>query len=464
MARSSFNKTIEFIQYHIPALESGTYTLGLTQTTGGAGSDKTGSISDAGGSVADSFSVQKTFAVMGQRFTLNPNKFQSVFPPATHQGDFSNCFPHVVLTSTTLPWQRFLDDSDQTLPQPPWLALLVFYEGEEPPVNQVTLNTFKTANLPVTDPNAILFYSFTQGYGEEDSDPCSVIDLPANLFNQIVPSLDDFSYLAHVKKVSTPGEKDKGSLPYKKYSVVFANRLCPPSGKCTVHLVSFENMGAYLPNADGTASPNLPVETRYVRLVSLKNWSFEVLPHKGNLSDVISRLNTVDGTPYTSPITLQTPQIEGTDDATIALNASFSMGYIPVNHYMRNGDTSVSFYRGPLTPYPVSNNIVSWPNQHSDDLLRYDPTTSMFDVSYAAAWQLGRLLGLQNQKFSENLYKWKRKNTLNTITQLEQKILSGEVEEEDQIKNQPQETLPLEDKLTTLLCQAFENYLKAGKN
>src|SRR3546814_9893828 len=116
-----------------------------------------------GGDVTDSFTAIKTFAVMGQRFTLDANKVQSVFPPATHQGDFSNCFPHIVFTSSTYPWQRLLSSSGspQDAPQPPWLALLVFYEGEEPEVKQVTLSTFTTANLPeTTSSEAILFYSF----------------------------------------------------------------------------------------------------------------------------------------------------------------------------------------------------------------------------------------------------------------------------------------------------------------
>jgi hypothetical protein len=40
--------------------------------------------------------------------------------------------------------------------------------------------------------------------------------------------------------------------------------------------------------------------------------------------------------------------------------------------------------------------------------VRYDPAIGMFDVSYAAAWELGRLLSLQSKSFSTSLYQWKR--------------------------------------------------------
>ena len=68
---------------------------------------------------------------------------------------------------------------------------------------------------------------------------------------------------------------------------------------------------------------------------------------------------------------------------------------------MRQGEKTVSWYRGPLVPLNYHKpaqvqELVSC----ADELLRYDPDIGLFDVTYAAAWQLGRLLALQNQSFA----------------------------------------------------------------
>ncbi len=47
----------------------------------------------------------------------------------------------------------------------------------------------------------------------------------------------------------------------------------------------------------------------------------------------------------------------------------------------------------------------------------------MFDVSYAAAWQLGRLLALQSNNFAETLYNWKRENVQEAIASFEAEII-----------------------------------------
>jgi hypothetical protein len=44
----------------------------------------------------------------------------------------------------------------------------------------------------------------------------------------------------------------------------------------------------------------------------------------------------------------------------------------------------------------------------ADAALRFDPATGMFDASYAAAWQLGRLLGLGSPRFASAMAAWRR--------------------------------------------------------
>jgi len=54
--------------------------------------------------------------------------------------------------------------------------------------------------------------------------------------------------------------------------------------------------------------------------------------------------------------------------------------------------------------------------------VRYDSTSGLFDVSYAAAWELGRMLTLQNQRLAVELFNWKRANAQN-LNQLQLQVL-----------------------------------------
>ncbi|MEL6152750.1 MAG: hypothetical protein AAFQ78_01865, partial [Bacteroidota bacterium] len=420
------NKNVVFIENHLPGLESGDYTMTVTQTTGGTGK---------GGSVKDSFSTDKLFSVQGARFVLAPSVIDSVFPASNHQGDFTNCLPHVTLSAATFPWQRDLgkDAQGQSLPQgTPWVGLMAFTQEEAPEAKKVTLGTFKAppknAQLPAgTSAGQMLFYDFTKETGDNDTDPCHVIDVPADLFNQLAPSTAELKHLAHVREVDTISKATPSSHYFRSarpgnttpskatFSVLVGNRLLSTSGRYTVHLVSLENMGQYLP--DDTGKSNIPTEKKYVRLVSLHHWSFTVMAEKKHLSDIIKALDK-------SPIDLKLPPIQSTEPDADKLNQALDMGYMPLTHTMRVGGQTVSWYRGPLVPYKVSGNIVAYPQQSADAWVRYDPDIAMFDLSYAAAWQLGRLLGLQSKAFATALYQWKCQNTQATILQLEQDILA----------------------------------------
>jgi peptidoglycan hydrolase-like protein with peptidoglycan-binding domain len=92
-------------------------------------------------------------------------------------------------------------------------------------------------------------------------------------------------------------------------------------------------------------------------------------------------------------------------------------GCVPLPHATRHGKQTVSWYHGPLIP--GSNNPmtpgskktsadVELPIQSADELLRYDNQVGMLDVSYAAAWELGRLLTLQKTQVAVDLFNWKR--------------------------------------------------------
>lgn len=88
-------------------------------------------------------------------------------------------------------------------------------------------------------------------------------------------------------------------------------------------------------------------------------------------------------------------------------------GYVPLPHYPRRGGKTVSWYRGPLTTAEkrtatLDKNIFAI--NASDELVLYHTDVGLFDVTYAAAWELGRLLALRSKRFSVGLHRWRRKH------------------------------------------------------
>jgi hypothetical protein len=124
-----------------------------------------------------------------------------------------------------------------------------------------------------------------------------------------------------------------------------------------------------------------------------------------------------------SSSTLRLPRFKSDDQiSSKAAESYFKMGCVPLSHAMRQGNKTVSWYHGPLVPGSNSTpNDISLPVRSADDLVRYNATHGMFDVSYAAAWQLGRLLALQSKSFSVSLYNWKRSHA-QKIKDAEQQI------------------------------------------
>ena len=86
------------------------------------------------------------------------------------------------------------------------------------------------------------------------------------------------------------------------------------------------------------------------------------------------------------------------------MGTALNLGYVPMPHRLRDGSRTLSWYRGPLVPVDVPSAAQPAVFANPDEALRYDAATGFFDTSYAAAWQLGRLLALQNQEFARALF------------------------------------------------------------
>lgn len=189
-------------------------------------------------------------------------------------------------------------------------------------------------------------------------------------------------------------------------AVVVANRLPQPGKKTIIHLVSLEE------RFDENAGSNVFNFTGYgdaVPLISLYSWSFTSLTEKETFRHILLNLNQdhlqQDDTP-----SLRLPKRIGDAPAIKTANRYLQQGYVPLPHFFRQGGKSVSWYRGPLLPGPPQMTILQdlFPVDTADELLRYHSAGGMFDASYAAAWELGRLLCLRNKRASQELYRWKR--------------------------------------------------------
>ncbi len=373
---------IEFIQNHLPVLEKGKYDITIEQSISVGGKPLAGSPFSSG---------KRSFIVAGEGFTFKPEDIYKVFPPEGSLGDHSNVLPHVVLRRSTLPWEH----SSGAGAGVSWLALLLFEEGEKPLPQIVTLAQLKnTSGYPAKFP------AFTLESGQADADKVTVIDVRADVLQNILPTGGDLSYLAHVRQGTDAAGRPSG----EELAVVIGNRLPVNGGISTVHLVSVE--GRYKGDA---FEYQTAAGSGLVRLISLKSWSFACLDKRQSFKGLLTNADH-------DPGTLRLPA-----NGNQSVEKYYARGFAPVTHTLRGGEKTVSFYHGPLST-GAHNADVPLPARAGDELLRYDPAIGMFDVSYAAAWELGRLLALQSKQFSVGLYHWKRANA-QRVRQAEQRLL-----------------------------------------
>lgn len=383
---------INFIESCPPPLKSGSYTITMTQE-----------IENSGLQVA-SYQYSNTFIVTGERFSIDSTEVYSVYPPANSTGDFSNTLPHIVLNRRSLPWERELFKEN---PNIPWICLLVLDQEDNAVSHSLTVKEFLEPGKGFLYPEKVELFPDT---GEKKDDSCMVVEIPGALFQKVIPSQADLIYLAHVRKVNTENKATGGGNSDGWFSCVIGNRF-PAAGVNRVHLVSLEGFQNYLPQGGKTFDHNLRV-----RLVSLAKWSFSCDIASFDFMSLITKLNQ---SPKTHDATLR---IHKANTGNSTVDKALQMGYVPMNHTTKTGDKIVSWYRGPFIPFRMPQEPI--PTLHcADEALRYDPDTGLFDVSYAAAWQLGRLLALQNPSFAVSLYKWRLENHRSALNQYKNNVI-----------------------------------------
>lgn len=364
---------LQFMDKHLPALEDGDYKIIINHNL--ESTDNTKPISAPG------YSAEATFAVYGPRFSLSPDDVYEVFPPNNSTGEHSNVMAHIMLNRSTLPWERRTNEEDEDTS---WLALLIFYEEEKP----------ETSTITVSDLVGQLKYITKESF-QKDDDKVTVIDVDQELLSKILPSKDELRYLAHVRSVQRAEQ-----APDIEYSAIVANRLPKKKGMSIAHLVSLENCFS----ANGFDYEQTKVGDK-IRLVSLMSFQFSCLTKDQSFKGLLENLNTdIEAREKSSICTLRLP-----DSPDAKVNKYLAMGYVPLYQYLRSGKKTAAWYHSPFAVNDIDYiSNMTLPAKSSDDLLIYDKDNGMFDISYSAAWEIGRLMGLSNKRFSTGMYCWKR--------------------------------------------------------
>jgi hypothetical protein len=414
---------IRFYDAYLPAIEDGDFRVELSQEITPLGT----------GAKAETYTTSQAFSVAGPRWSLPPEDVFSVFPAANAVGIFDRSLPHVVFSRPQLPWERGVFDDGKAGGRAPWLALLVFAEGEQigggdalvaPPATITVGELFARAG------SEILWPEITAEWYEEEllADPatvCTAIDVSPAAFAALVPAPADLRYLAHARQVDATA-KDSEVLRISGdgwYSVVVAGRL-PLVGtaplKHSAHLVSLEGFEAYVGAGPSAAAPPLNSFQR-VRMVALKSWSFTSVPEAGGgFAELVEGLiEDGEGGRKQMAAKLSVDVPAEADEAMEAAGATLDRGYVPLRYDTRPGERTFGWYRGPFSPVAVPRFVaadhqagtdpVGWkPFGTASAALVYDRGYGVFDLSYAVAWETGRALALADRAFSRGLVGWRR--------------------------------------------------------
>src|ERR1700722_3912016 len=203
MADETVSGDIRYSRYWLPPLEAGEYKVVVQQTVT--------ELHASAVPAAPFTPVNYDFVVSGPRFALNPADIYSVYPPEGATGAFDRSLPHIVFVRPTIPWER--KASAASPDHQPWMALLQFSADDDA----------SGAGIPRIEPRKVrdLIKDLPPGVAGpqnlaheeyELNDPCNTIDLDAEVFRQIAPSLADLDYLAHVRRVNTDNKETASFL------------------------------------------------------------------------------------------------------------------------------------------------------------------------------------------------------------------------------------------------------------
>lgn len=327
----------------------------------------------------------------GPQTSLLADMIAGVYPAPGSDQSPDEFLPHVALTRRTLPWERQGPNATSTTP---WLAVLLFRESELRSTEErkqaaaITVAKMPVQNIPdLKTRNRLMTTLHIPGDTE-----VSTLTVANALLSQILPLESELPMLCHMKR-----ETVNGALVDS--SIVICNRLptasAPAGQKPELHtavLVSLERASELFPLVGGGTTT----------LLVLHHWTFR--PSQGG--DFEQVIKSIAYRPHGGVLrfgNLPPPVRAG---ETVPLSGGFR-ALIDDDGYFLTGvehDQEVNAtYRGPLHPFsppPRSNGFAIAPAP--DEFVTANPETPL-DFAHAAAFELGRLLTLNDPGILEDL-------------------------------------------------------------
>ncbi|KAH8797907.1 hypothetical protein F5884DRAFT_687599 [Xylogone sp. PMI_703] len=419
---------MQLYSFYEPSLPTGPYTITAKQQVTIPGEP----------SIPDLKCPDQKFEVLAPQFVIPPADIHSVYPPQGH-ADQPNVLPHIVFSDPHLPWERLALPSpqaefhqpDNAINKIPWLALLVF--DPNGPDAELRLDAGLLAKLPSTSSPVKQTTNFgvhmtiaqylslpplvkTPTFTDVTEDPSTAVDvifLKAYMFRSFFasktnPSQIDvtrYKYLSHVRNVNTDGMSQAAALGEGTglFSILHSHRTGPWNVKegaaprpQVVHLVTIEHVSEMVMPGDGDL----------VGLVSLYSWTYLCQPPLGvNFVDSMRAIG--------SQLKTQNPKASASDQladfqyfkkwwlAKQRMLSRLKNGYSLIRYRPASGEETIAFNRGPLVPMLVPHFGDQWPlsSNNGQCYQIVDQDLGIVDISYSAAWQLGKTLAIGDCAF-----------------------------------------------------------------
>ncbi len=396
--------------YVTPPLEPGPYRMEVSTTVG----------YDATTKVLDD---KKYFEVVGPRFSLDASEVAGVVPPRNGRGPFQATLAQIVIKRRTLPWERkigTIPPAQVTNPLPPgypvpWVTVLLFEDGEYELLENVPLEN-------------VVSQTVFDKLGKPANVLCTAVEADVSLVKGMMPSVEELQLLSHVRWVNIDDRELNVEGSNGWFSVVMTSRLPKPGAKCRACLVSLEGrtdlVKAELPETMlPQTEPNPRMPAMDMRLGDVKAG----LPYYLLESQMPPVWGTIIAAPIakTRLVVLHSWQFtcegEGTfydlmQGLDVALMgkvdeagkpAITDTAHLRFPHKDRSGVDETVWYRGPLAPFELTRDTLG-PYHSADQCRRAAPETGAEDISYAAAFEVGRLLAASDARLAQELMKWRR--------------------------------------------------------